>query len=310
LIKKADLPESAISAEEIPAPTTLRRVVIAIMAIGVIAIPLFAGWRYVRKSTLMISRLSSEIDDPETGLKAIARDSARSEARLSAIDAFLGAKFPEFGALFKIQEAQKAADDGDFSKAIDLLKKARALFSDAEDRKIDAPPDIFASAIEGLSAMETTTPQAASAVGPVLNDLRVLLANYRSSLQQAPNLNAPFHGAPVRSASEISHLSITGGNPAVVNPHPAGQLALFVSDVRIIKPAFQALDGIRWKDVTFVDTSIEYSGGPVDLINVRFINCDFIVHPSANAKKFLEYAALDRHEEFSISGTALSKSAS
>ena len=274
------------------------------MAIGLIVIPLFASWRYLRNSTLLLHHLSSEIDDSDTGLRAIARDSARSRARLSAIDAFLGAKFPEFGALFKIQEAQKAADDGDFSKAIDLLKKSRALFNDAQDRKINAPPDIFASAIEDLREMENDTPQAAGAAGPVLNDLRVLLANYRSSLQQAPNLDGPFLGAPVRTPGEISHLSITGGSPAVANPHPAGQLALLVSDVRIIKPAFQALDGIRWKDVTFVDTSIEYSGGPVELTNVRFINCDFIVHSGANATKFLEYAALDRHDEFSINGAA------
>ncbi len=251
-------------------------------------------------TTLAVRRLLIEIDDPRTGLKAIARDSARSRAQLSAIDAFLAGKFPEFGALSKILEAQKAADDGDFSKTNDLLKKARALFSDAQEHKVSAPADIFASAIENLSEIENSTPEATRAAGPVINDLRVLLANYRSALQTIPDLDAPFHGSPVRTPTEISHQSIKGGSPAIANAHPAGQLALLVSDVRIINPAFQLLDGIRWRDVVFVDTSIEYYGGPVELTNVRFINCDFIVHAGANATRFLEYAALDRHDEFSI----------
>jgi hypothetical protein len=274
--------------------------VTAIVAIALIVTPLYAGWRYLRISGQLLYRISKEIDDPETGLKAIARDSARSRAQLSAIDAFLAGKFPEFGALFKILEAQRAADDGDFSRADELLKKSRALFSDAEDRKVNAPADIFKSAIENLNAIEKTTPAAADAARPVINDLRVLLANYRSALEPAADLDAPFRGQPIRTPIEIAHLAINGGNPAIANARPTSELAVSVYDVRIIKPALQPLDGIRWKDVTFVDTSIEYFGGRVELTNVRFINCDFIVHPGANATRFLEYAALNRHDEFSI----------
>src|SRR6266446_5670608 len=271
-----------------PVRTSLHPILTVIVGIGLIV------------TTLAVRHLLNEIDDPHSGLKAIARDSARSRAQLSAIDTFVAGKFPEFGALSKILEAQKAADDGDFSRTADLLKKARALFSDAQDRKVSASADIFASAIESLHEIENSTPEAAKAAGPVINDLRVLLANYRSSLQTAPDLEAPFLGPAVRTATEISHLSIKGGSPAIADAHVAGGRALLVSDVRIIKPAFQLLDEIRWRDVVFVDTSIEYYGGPVELTNVRFINCDFIVHAGANATKFLEYAALERHEEFSI----------
>ena len=281
-------------------PTSLHPALTVIVAISFIVTPLYAGWRYLRTSRQLMYRVSKAIDDPHTGLKAIARDSARAQAQLSAIDSFLAGKFPEFGALFKILEAQLAADDGDFSSADELLKKSRALFSDAEDRKVHAPPEIFTSAIENLNAIEKTTPKAAEAARPVINDLRVLLANYRSALEPAPNLDAPFRGQPIRTPIEIAHLAITGGNPAIANPHPPGQLVVSVYDVRIIKPALQPLDGIRWKDVTFVDTSIEYFGGRLELTNVRFVNCDFIVHPGPNATLFLEYAALNRHDEFSI----------
>lgn len=293
-------PELTAATKPVPGAIREHPALTAIVVIGLIATPLCLGWRTLRTSTQLLNRVSKQIDDPDTGLKAIARDSERSRAQLSAMAEFLAAKFPEFGALLKMQEAQRVADDGDFSRMDEMLKKARALFRDAEDRKLNAPPDVFESAIESLDQLERTTPEAARAARPVIDDLRVVLANYRSTLEPAPDLDAPFRGTPVRTPVEIAHLAITGGNPAIANPRPAKELAIRVSDVRIIRPAQQQLDGIRWKDVTFVDTSIEYSGGPVELTNVRFVNCDFIVHSGPNGTRFLEYATLDRRDDFSM----------
>ena len=42
-----------------------------------------------------------------------------------------------------------------------------------------------------------------------------------------------------------------------------------------IAGAAQTLDGIRWKDVTFVGTRLRYEGGEISLQNVRFTNCTF-----------------------------------
>jgi hypothetical protein len=42
-----------------------------------------------------------------------------------------------------------------------------------------------------------------------------------------------------------------------------------------IAGAAQTLDGIRWKNVTFVGTRLRYEGGEVSLQNVRFTNCTF-----------------------------------
>ena len=42
-----------------------------------------------------------------------------------------------------------------------------------------------------------------------------------------------------------------------------------------IAGAAQTLDGIRWKDVTFVGTRLRYEGGEVSMQNVRFTNCTF-----------------------------------
>jgi hypothetical protein len=42
-----------------------------------------------------------------------------------------------------------------------------------------------------------------------------------------------------------------------------------------IAGAAQTLDGIRWKNVTFIGTRLRYEGGEVSLQNVRFTNCTF-----------------------------------
>ena len=42
-----------------------------------------------------------------------------------------------------------------------------------------------------------------------------------------------------------------------------------------IAGALQTLDGIRWTNVTFVGTRVKYAKGPLDMENVRFVNCTF-----------------------------------
>src|SRR5258708_9446612 len=89
----------------IPVRTSLHPILTVIVGFGLIV------------TTLAVRHLLIEIDDPHTGLKAIARDSARSRAQLSAVDAFMAGKIPAVGAPSQNLEAQKAADNRDFSIA-------------------------------------------------------------------------------------------------------------------------------------------------------------------------------------------------
>ena len=54
---------------------------------------------------------------------------------------------------------------------------------------------------------------------------------------------------------------------------------LLVDNVRVrnltIEGAAQTLDGIHWKNVTFVGTRVRYEGGEVDLHDVHFVRCTF-----------------------------------
>lgn len=53
----------------------------------------------------------------------------------------------------------------------------------------------------------------------------------------------------------------------------------FADNVRVenltIAGAAQTLDGIHWRNVTFVGTHLRYESGALDLENVRFVNCRF-----------------------------------
>jgi hypothetical protein len=54
---------------------------------------------------------------------------------------------------------------------------------------------------------------------------------------------------------------------------------LLADDVRVegltFEGASQTLDGIYWKNVTFINTRLRYEGGQLSLSNVRFVRCTF-----------------------------------
>jgi hypothetical protein len=42
-----------------------------------------------------------------------------------------------------------------------------------------------------------------------------------------------------------------------------------------IAGASQTLDGIHWRNITFIGTRLRYEDGQLDLQNVRFVHCTF-----------------------------------
>jgi hypothetical protein len=87
-------------------------------------------------------------------------------------------------------------------------------------------------------------------------------------------------------ANELLDPAALGGNYVDATLMPDTSEVLLVPATRVmadgvrvdeltIAGASQTLDGIRWKDVTFVGTRLRYEGGEVSLQNVRFKNCTF-----------------------------------
>ncbi|MGH9746924.1 MAG: hypothetical protein ACRD59_12550 [Candidatus Acidiferrales bacterium] len=73
---------------------------------------------------------------------------------------------------------------------------------------------------------------------------------------------------------------------------------LFVDDVRVegvtIAGATQTIDGVHWKNVTFIGTRLRYEGGEVDLNNVRFIHCILGFTTDERAARIANAIALGR----------------
>jgi hypothetical protein len=61
-----------------------------------------------------------------------------------------------------------------------------------------------------------------------------------------------------------------------------------------IAGAAQTLDGIRWKNVTFVGTRLRYEGGEVSLQNVRFTKCTFGFSTDDRGARLADAIALGR----------------
>jgi hypothetical protein len=141
-----------------------------------------------------------------------------------------------------------------------------------------------------------------------VTQVRVALAELRSSQNGAPETPAASDGiAPIATKA-------TGANPdaneisigaprelaadSVLDPATLGGKYLdatlmpdtseillppatrvFADNVRVenltIAGAAQTLDGIHWRNVTFVGTHLRYESGELDLENVHFVNCRF-----------------------------------
>lgn len=59
-----------------------------------------------------------------------------------------------------------------------------------------------------------------------------------------------------------------------------------------IEGASQTLDGVRWKNVTFIGARLRYEGGQISLQNVKFIRCRFGFNTDARGARLADAIAL------------------
>ena len=146
-----------------------------------------------------------------------------------------------------------------------------------------------------------------------VTDVRAALAELRSSMNVADS------AAPAAGTADAKRVSI--GAPrelaadSTLDPKTLGSNYLdatlmpdtaeillppesrsFADGVRVekltIAGAAQTLDGIRWRNVTFVGTHLRYEGGALDLRQVHFVNCRFGVTSDARGATLATALAL------------------
>jgi hypothetical protein len=193
-----------------------------------------------------------------------------------------------------LDSAVQDAGAGNFSSAEMGVDRAESLITATRLQGGYAPPEFFAPALAQLDRVLAKRPDDARLLEHVTL-ARISLAEFRSSLSPTqilvPASDPPFSVIQMSAPRELAANQVFGpkafgGNylDASLMPDTAEVLLppstrAFADNIRVenvmIKGAAQTLDGVRWRNVTFVGTRLRYEGGELDLQKVECIRCRF-----------------------------------
>jgi hypothetical protein len=193
-----------------------------------------------------------------------------------------------------LASAAREVRDGNISSAEMAVDRADNVITAARLESREAKPDFFTASLAELDGVLEKHPDDQRLLEHVTL-ARISLAELRSSQSAEPAAALPGDkslkrvpiGAPRPVAANVLlDPASLGGRilDATLMPDTSEILLppfsrVFADGVRVehltIEGAAQTLDGIRWRNVTFVGTRLRYEGGPLDLQNVQFIRCSF-----------------------------------
>ncbi len=201
--------------------------------------------------------------------------------------------------------------------AAKAIRAAVSLTATLKQQHRPASPEFFQNSVATLNAVGRAHPR--PQLSNELINARVALAEYRSSVTPEPTLpptqplptgasvaevlnhHATYlvsESLPIRTGfnvysngAAIYSATLPGTDILTVVIDPTNLRAPSVNGLTLIGPR-QILDGIEWKNVTFVNVHIVYAGGPLMLENVRFVNCTFEVPHNQQGIDVVDYAAL------------------
>jgi len=189
-----------------------------------------------------------------------------------------------------LEDGVREASAGNITQAEVATDRAAAVVTGARFKGESAPPGFFETAIRQLDQIVAVHPENAR-LGEHAALMRIELAQFRSALEASPadsgqskhvGIGAPRTIArdslldPKSLGGKILDATLMPASAEILEP-PASRL--FVDNVRVenltIAGATQTLDGMHWKNVTFMGTRLRYEGGEVDLENMHFVRCKF-----------------------------------
>lgn len=192
------------------------------------------------------------------------------------------------------------------NRAIQATSSAEILLARATANHIPAKPDHFRELVADLNILNASS--TLPAVTEVATNTRVVLANYKSSLEPQPRMygqQKPLEKSIVLSveAASVDKSTFAG---SILKAPPGATFDIIVTplvrrlanDNRIAGMGFinasQTLDGFHWIDDAFMNVLIRYEGGEIELKNTRFINCTFQMSNAPRSAKVATYVALDQ----------------
>jgi len=194
-----------------------------------------------------------------------------------------------------LDEVNQDISSGNISAAEFAVDRAESILTAARLQALNAQPPFFMTALAALDRVAQERPQDDRFVDHVAQ-ARVSLAELRSSSVAPDNAGsidtaAEMHPIRIAAPRELAADEMLGpgqlhGNylDATLMPDTAEILLPPTSrsledDIHVenitISGAAQTLDGIHWRNVTFIGTRLRYESGELDLDQVRFVRCRF-----------------------------------
>jgi hypothetical protein len=208
-----------------------------------------------------------------------------------------------------LEDAAREASAGDITEAEVAVDRAAANVTVARLKAREAKPEFFETTIGQLDRIVGTHPENSRLIEHTAQ-MGIELAQFRSSLETPPagagnasrvGINAPRGIArdttldPESLGGNILDATLMPSSAEILEP-PSSRL--FVDNVRVenltLGGAAQTLDGMHWKNVTFIGTRLRYEGGEVDLQNVHFIRCTFGLTTDERGVRIATAVALGR----------------
>jgi hypothetical protein len=155
--------------------------------------------------------------------------------------------------------AEAIKQSADFSTPRSAIEAIKTIARQAKADRLETAPSVLKEA--------NTKIQSAVSSDPALVDegwsATLALVDYRSALRATHDLNSTPQSRPQNIGLPLAASNSFNGG-------------------------VQKLDGLHWKNSIFQNMRIEYDGGPVELENVRFINCTFVMKYSPRAETFAD----------------------
>lgn len=196
-------------------------------------------------------------------------------------------------AMDSIEQGLQQAQAGNLSATEVSVDRAASLIEVARVQAEAAEPMFFELSLDGLDRILAQHPDDQNLFEHVTL-ARIDLAGLRSSQETTAALPAgktPPERVSIAAPHQVAADRLVDsttfkGNyvDATLMPDTSEILLppasrLFADNVRVenltFEGASQTLDGVRWHNVTFVNTRLRYEDGELDMQNVRFVHCTF-----------------------------------
>lgn len=204
-----------------------------------------------------------------------------------------------------LSQIQQAAENPEDKTSADAAKKA---IDSARENAVRLTPSIVREAGQKFVQASNENPAAWDAALGFLNYKTFLNS---ASLLVPPNTGATFitnyNSVPLPQGEKLPQMSVAGVAPE----ESAARFDLIGHDANKGKPLGSkyifttggavVLDGMEFRDVIIRNAKVFYSGGPVQMKDVYFINCIFIMK-STPVTQNLALAMLEPHPATTFSG--------